>query len=42
MLPETSIGTARNFEVMSDEFNVVGICSGDNYGHKWVTEFHKY
>jgi hypothetical protein len=36
------MAAARIFEVISDKFNVVGVCISANYAQKWVTKFINY
>jgi hypothetical protein len=31
---------ARNFEVMSGKFNVMGICTRENHAQKHITKMH--
>jgi len=38
MLAITNMATVQNFEVISDKFNLVGICTTGNYVQKWSTE----
>jgi hypothetical protein len=39
MLPITNMATVRNSKVKSENFNVVSICTGGNYGcHKLFLE----
>jgi hypothetical protein len=32
----------QHSEVVSDKFNVVGICDSGNGAQKWVNKFYKY
>jgi len=34
--------TMRNFEVMSVNFSVVGLCVTRNCAHGWTTELYNY
>jgi hypothetical protein len=34
MLAIKSMAAVRNFEIMSDKINAVGICTGGNYAQK--------
>jgi alpha-tubulin suppressor-like RCC1 family protein len=37
VLPITNMVIVRNFEVISNNFNIVGLCTGEYYVHKWIT-----
>jgi hypothetical protein len=34
----TNMSTVRKFEIISSEFNIIGICTSGNYTRKWFTK----
>jgi hypothetical protein len=38
MLKVTNMATVRNFEVIAGNFNLIRICSSENYAQKWMTK----
>jgi hypothetical protein len=38
VLAITNMVAVQNFEVISDKFNVVGICTSEDYVQKWTTK----
>jgi rhodanese-related sulfurtransferase len=42
MLTVANVEKVQNFNIISDKFNVVTVCSSGNYAQKWATKLYSY